>query len=124
MRGGARRDVPRGTSGKYFDGTVLPRLGVRDEVRAKTTLGEGGYIAEKVARGEVEIAFHNLTEILPVKGVTIVGPLPAELQKPTVCSGAVMKDAKNPREAQALLDYLSTAGRASFTDRGFTAPSP
>lgn len=124
MRGGARRDVPRGTSGKYFDGTVLPRLGVRDEVRAKTTLGEGGYIAEKVARGEVEIAFHNLTEILPVKGVTIVGPLPAELQKPTVYSGAVMKDAKNPREAQALLDYLSTAGRASFTDRGFTAPSP
>jgi molybdate transport system substrate-binding protein len=115
-------DPERGTSGKYFDGTVLTRLGVRDAVRAKTTLGEGGYIAEKVARGEVEIAFHNLTEILPVKGVTIVGPLPAELQKPTIYSGAVMKDAKNPREAQALLEYLSTTGRKSFTDRGFTAP--
>ena len=115
-------DPERGTSGRYFDATVLPRLGVRDEVRAKATLGEGGYIAEKVARGEVEIAFHNLTEILPVKGVTIVGALPKELQKPTIYSGAVMKDAKNPREAQSLLDYLSTTGRKSFTDRGFTAP--
>ena len=115
-------DPERGTSGKYFDGTVLPALGVRDEVRAKAKLGEGGYIAEKVASGEVEIAFHNLTEILPVKGVTIVGPLPAQLQKPTIYSGAVMKDARNPREAQALLDHLSTHGRKSFTDRGFTAP--
>ena len=115
-------DPERGTSGRYFDGTVLPALGVREQVRAKAKLGEGGYIAEKVASGEVEIAFHNLTEILPVKGVTIVGPLPASLQKPTVYSGAVMKDAKNPVEAQALLDYLSTHGRKSFTDRGFTAP--
>ena len=116
-------DPERGTSGKHFDETVLPRLGVRDQVRAKARLGEGGYIAEKVAQGEVEIAFHNLTEILPVEGVTLVGLIPAELQRSTVYSGAVMKSAKNPREAQALLDYLaSPAGRKAFLDRGFTAP--
>ena len=115
-------DPERGTSGKHFDETVLKRLDVRDQVRAKTTLGEGGYIAEKVARGEVEIAFHNLTEILPVEGVTLVGLIPAELQRATVYSGAVMKAAKNPREAQALLDYLAAQGRKSFLDRGFTAP--
>ena len=116
-------DPERGTSGKHFDETVLPRLGVRDAVRAKAKLGEGGYIAEKVAQGEVEIAFHNLTEILPVEGVTIVGLLPAELQRATIYSGAVMSSAKSPREAQALLDYLaSPEGRKSFLDRGFTAP--
>src|SRR5205823_378686 len=116
-------DPERGTSGKHFDQTVLPRLGIRDEVRAKTTLGEGGYIAEKVARGEVEIAFHNLTEILPVEGVTLVGLLPAELQRATVYSGAVLKGARAPAEAQALLDYLASAeGRKAFLDRGFTAP--
>lgn len=116
-------DPERGTSGKHFDETVLRRLGIRDAVRAKTTLGEGGYIAEKVARGEVEIAFHNLTEILPVDGVTIVGLLPAELQRATVYSGGVMKQARAPREAQALLDYLaSPEGRKAFLDRGFTAP--
>ena len=116
-------DPTRGTSGKHFDETVLPKLGMRDAVRAKATLGEGGFIAEKVARGEVEIAFHQITEMLPVAGVTIVGPLPPELQKHTVYTGAVMKSARNPREAQALLDYLvGAAGRKAFLDRGFTAP--
>jgi molybdate transport system substrate-binding protein len=116
-------DPTRGTSGKHFDESVLPKLGIRDAVRAKTTLGEGGFIAEKVARGEVEIAFHQMTEMLPVPGVTIVGPLPSELQKLTTYSGAVMKNARHPREAQALLDYLVSAeGRQAFLDRGFTAP--
>jgi molybdate transport system substrate-binding protein len=116
-------DPARGTSGKHFDESVLPKLGIRDAVRAKATLGEGGFIAEKVARGEVEIAFHQMTEMLPVPGVTIVGPLPPELQKQTVYSAAVMKNANNARDARALLDYLVSAeGRKAFLDRGFTAP--
>ena len=116
-------DPKRGTSGKHFDESVLPALGIRDEVRAKATLGEGGFIAEKVARGEVEIAFHQVTEMLPVKGIDIVGPLPASLQKTTIYSAVLMKAAKHPREAQALLDYLaSPAGRQAFLERGFTAP--
>jgi molybdate transport system substrate-binding protein len=116
-------DPKRGTSGKHFDEAVLPALGIRDEVRAKTIFGEGGFIADKVARGEAEIVIHQQTEILPVKGVTIVGPLPGALQKTTVYSGVVTKSAKHPREAQALLDYLvSPEGRKAFLDRGFTAP--
>lgn len=116
-------DPKRGTSGKHFDETVLPKLGIRDEVRAKAQLGEGGFIAEKVARGEVEIAFHQITEMLPVKGVTIVGSLPDALQKVTVYSGVVMKDAAHPAEARALLDYLaSPEGQSAFLERGFTRP--
>jgi molybdate transport system substrate-binding protein len=116
-------DPQRGTSGKHIDENVLPRLGIRDAVRAKATLGEGGFIAEKVARGEVDMALHQMTEMLPVKGVTIVGPLPGELQKLTVYSAAVMKKARNPGEAQALLEYLTSAeGRNAFLSRGFTAP--
>lgn len=116
-------DPTRGTSGKHFDEAVLPKLGIRDEVRAKTRFGEGGFIAEKVARGEVEMAFHQMTEMLPVPGITIVGPLPRELQKETVYSAVIMKGAKNPAGAQALLDYLVSAeGRKAFLDRGFTAP--
>jgi molybdate transport system substrate-binding protein len=71
----------------------------------------------------VEIAFHQMTEMIPVQGVTIVGPLPGELQKLTVYSGAVMKNARHPKEAQALLDYLVSAdGREAFLSRGFTSP--
>ncbi|HSN21776.1 MAG TPA: molybdate ABC transporter substrate-binding protein [Usitatibacter sp.] len=116
-------DPTIGTSGRNFDEVVLPKLGIRDEVRAKAVFGEGGYIAEKVARGEVEIAFHNVTEILPVQGITVAGLLPAELQQPIVYSGAVMKAARNAEAARSLLDYLVTdEGRKPFLDRGFTAP--
>ena len=116
-------DPERGSSGKYFDTVVLPKLGMRDEVRAKAKLGEGGSTADKVASGEAEIAFQNVSELMTVKGVKVVGLLPAELQSPIVYSGAVMKDAKNPKEAQALLDHLaSPAGRKAFLDRGFAAP--
>lgn len=116
-------DPARGTSGKHFDEAVLPKLGIRDEVRAKTAFGEGGFIAEKVARGEVEMAFHQMTEMLPVQGITIVGPLPAALQKETVYSAVLMMGARNPAQAQALVDYLVSAeGRKAFLDRGFSAP--
>jgi molybdenum ABC transporter, periplasmic molybdate-binding protein len=116
-------DPTRGTSGKHFDESVLPALGIRDEVRRKAVLGEGGYIAEKVARGEVDIAFHQMTEMLPVAGVTVVGPLPKELNKVTVYAASVMKAAKHPEEAKGLIDFLvSPEGRKAFLDRGFSAP--
>ena len=116
-------DPTRGTSGKHFDESVLPALGIRDEVRKKAVLGEGGYIAEKVARGEVDIAFHQMTEMYPVQGVTVVGPLPKELNKVTVYAASVMKGAKNPEAARALIDYLvSPEGRKAFLDKGFSAP--
>ena len=116
-------DPERGTSGKHFDELVLGKLGIRDAVRAKATLGEGGYISEKVAKGEVELAVHNVTEILPVSGVTLAGTLPAELQKSTIYAGAIMKGSTQRQAALALLDYLtSPAGRKPFLDRGFTVP--
>jgi molybdate transport system substrate-binding protein len=118
-------DPTLGSSGKHFDESVLPALGIRDAVRAKAVLGKGGSVAEKVAQGEAEIAFQNVTELLPVAGTTMIGLLPAELQKPITYSGAVLKSAKNPALSQSLLDYLvSPGGRQSFLDRGFTAPPP
>ncbi|MBI3367168.1 MAG: substrate-binding domain-containing protein [Burkholderiales bacterium] len=113
-------DPSRGTSGKHFDEVVLPKLGLRDAVRAKAVLGQGGMIAEKVASGEVEIAFQQMTELLPVAGVTIAGVLPPSLQKDTVYSAAVMKASTSTAEATALLDMLSSAeARAVFRAKGF-----
>ena len=116
-------DPNKGTSGKHLDEVVLPRLAIRDAVRAKATLGEGGMIAEKVARGEVEIALQQMTELLPVAGVTVAGYLPPSLQKTTVYSGAMMKIATSPVEAASLLQFLATGeGRKLFLAKGFTAP--
>jgi len=116
-------DPTRGTSGKHFDEAVLPALGIRDDVRAKAKLGQGGSVAEKVAAGEADIGFQQITELLPVKGVTVLGPIPDALQKRTTYSVVLAKSAAHPAEARALLDYLASgAGRQAFLDRGFTAP--
>jgi molybdate transport system substrate-binding protein len=116
-------DPTRGTSGKHFDEEVLPALGIRDAVRAKAKLGQGGSVAEKVAAGEADIGFQQITELLPVKGVTVLGPIPESLQKRTIYSAVLARSPAHAAEARALLDYLaSPAGRQPFLDRGFTAP--
>ena len=115
-------DPTRGTSGKHFDEVVLPRLGIRDAVRAKAVLGEGGMIAEKVARGEVDIAFQQMTELLPVAGVQVAGALPPSLQKTTVYSAALMKAAAAPAEAAELLAYLVAGdARLVLMAKGFSS---
>ena len=77
-----------GTSGLYFE-TVLGRLGITDVMRDKIVLGPSGRIAELVARGESEMAVQQIPELLPVKCVQYVGPLPAELQLCTVFAAGV-----------------------------------
>jgi len=112
-------DPARGTSGKHLAG-VFEQLGIVEALKPKTTLGSGGYVVEPVGRGEIELGIHQITEILPVKGVKLVGPLPAALQKETVYVGAVTAGARSPAEAQAFLAFLRTPeARALFAARGF-----
>lgn len=112
-------DPTRGTSGKHLAG-VFERLGIAEAIKPKTTLGSGGYVVEPVGKGQIELGIHQITEILPVPGVKLVGPLPAPLQKETIYVGAVTKTARNPKEAQDFLTYLRTAEvRALFAEKGF-----
>jgi molybdate transport system substrate-binding protein len=64
-----------GSSGIYVEG-LLARLGIADQVNAKAVLVHGGAVADHVADGEAEIGIHQISEILPVAGVRLVGPLP------------------------------------------------
>lgn len=116
-------DPARGTSGRQVDEVVLPRLGIRDAVRAKTVLGQGGMIAEKVASGEADLALQQMTELLPVRGIQVAGPLPPSLQKVTIYAGGVRTGAAAPREAAAFLAFLgSSQARTVFEATGFGAP--
>jgi len=94
------------TSGIYF-ASLLQRLGIADAVKSKTVLRQGGgYVAEIVARGEAELAVHQISEIIPVKGATLVGPLPRELQKVTVYSAALPTRAAATEPAKALVEFM------------------
>lgn len=87
---------------------------------SELTVYSGGYVVESVGRGEIEIGVHQITEILPVKGVKLVGPLPAPLQKETVYVGATAASARHPEQARAFLAFLrAPETRVMFARKGF-----
>jgi len=111
-----------GSSGIYFD-ALLDRLGIADAIRAKATLKQGGYVAELVANGDAEIAVHQISEIVPVKGATLVGPLPAEIQNTTVYAAGVGSAATDSAAAKALIDHLAgPAAAAVLKTKGMEKP--
>ncbi len=112
----------KGTSGKHFS-EVLKRLGIAEQMKPKTILGESGFIVEPVARGEIEIGIQQITEILPVKGVKLVGPLPASLQKTTIYIAAL---GAHSHATAAARDFILTLrgveAKETFKQKGFTVP--
>jgi len=109
-----------GSSGIYVAG-LLKKLGIADEIKPKERLQAGGYVAEKVAKGEAEIAIHQISEILPVKGATLAGPLPEAIQNYTVYAAGLSATASDPKAAQAWIDYLNAAA-AAIESRGMSTP--
>jgi molybdate transport system substrate-binding protein len=95
-----------GSSGIYVAG-LLKRLGIADEVNAKAVLVQGGAVADRVADGEAEIGVHQISEILPVAGVTLVGPLPADIQNFTVYAAGVGATAKDAAAAKDFVRFLT-----------------
>ena len=106
------------TSGIHFK-SVLERLGIADAVRPKTQLVPGGYPAEKVASGEAELVVHQISEIVPVKGVVMVGPLPGDLQKITVYSAGLAARSHQGALGRAFMEFLARpAFRPKFAAAG------
>ena len=111
-----------GTSGKHF-AAVLARLGIEAQIKPKAVLVPGGYAAERVAKGEADMVVHQISEILPVQGVRLVGPLPAELQLYTTYTAGLMSGTPNAEAARAWMRYLAgPAGRKSLAERGLEIP--
>src|SRR5256885_10206984 len=115
-------DPKVGTSGKHV-AEVLSRLGILEEINRKATLGQGGYIVEPVGRGEIELGIHQISEILPVKGVKLAGPLPPELQKYTTYVAAPVLDSQKRPAVDAFIAHLSAPeARARLAASGYTPP--
>ena len=112
-------DPKVGTSGKHV-AEILQRLGIAEQVNRKATFGQGGTITEPVGRGEIELGIHQISEILPVKGVKLVGELPRELQKYTVYVAVPVADSRLVRD---FIDHLSgPQARKRLAQAGYTAP--
>ncbi len=107
-----------GTSGIHF-ASVLQRLGIADAVKDKAVLWPGGFAAEAVLKGQAELVVHQISEILPVKGVKLVGPLPKDLQKITTYSAGLAATSATPDAARTFIAYLARPEfRAKFAAAG------
>jgi molybdate transport system substrate-binding protein len=112
-----------GSSGIYVAG-LLDRLGIAAEVKPKAKLKQGGYVADLIKSGEAELGIHQISEIVPVKEVTLVGPLPAEIQNYTTYAAGVGASAKDSEAAKALIKVLSGPSAAAvLKEKGMDRPS-
>jgi molybdate transport system substrate-binding protein len=115
----------RSPSGMHF-ARVLERLGIAEEMKGKLKLHDGtSFNAEFVARGESEIAIQQISEILPVKGVELAGPLPGDLQLTTVYATGIGTAAKDQRAVKELIGFLtSPAAAAVIKAKGMEPVTP
>ena len=116
-------------SGTFLSTTLFPKLGVADRVAGKSRKvrgpPSGEPVAAVVARGEAEIGFQQVSELIHVPGITYVGPIPAELQPGFSFAGVITKNAQQPEAASALLRFLSSPDAApAILKAGLAPPTP
>ncbi len=106
-------------SGVYVSTEMFAKLGIADEMKDKARKIPATPVGEIVAHGDAEIGFQQFSELKPVQGIDIVGPLPNELQKVTVFSAGIATVSKEPDAGKALIKFLaSPAARAEIVKSG------
>ena len=116
--------VSDSASGVYISTQMYSKLGVEEQVKDKSRTIPAEPVGKVVARGDAEIGFQQLSELKPIKGITIVGPIPAEAQKVTVFSAGIVKGAQNEQGAQDLIRFLaSDAAHATIRESGLEPAS-
>jgi molybdate transport system substrate-binding protein len=99
-------------SGRFILETLLPKLGIADQVMTKTRKvrgpPSGEPVAAVVARGDAEIGLQDVSELTHVPGIMYVGPIPAELDRHSTYAAVITTQAKAPEAVKALIQLLSS----------------
>jgi molybdate transport system substrate-binding protein len=97
-----------GPSGVYL-AALFQRMGIADQIKDKVKIGAPGVpIGEIIARGEAEIGFQQVSELLPVAGINYIGPLPQDIQQITVFASGIHTAATQADAAKALVKFLTS----------------
>src|SRR5882757_1440867 len=110
--------------GVYVSTEMFQKLGIAEEMKDKARKIPATPVGEIVAHGDAEIGFQQISELKPVQGIDIVGPLPAEVQKITVFSAGVSSTSKEPDAAKALIKFLGSAQAAPVLVKSGLDPIP
>ena len=104
-----------GPSGVYL-ARLFERMGIAEAIASKVKRVKGVPAGESVACGEAELGFQQMSELLPVEGLDIIGPLPAEVQEITLFSAALHTRSPHRENARALIDHLCGPAAASIIE--------
>lgn len=108
----------QGASGMYF-ASLIKRLGLDEEVRAKAVVLAEGLTGELVAKGEVELAVQQMSELMQVSGINIFAKLPPAVQQSTVFSAGLFKGSAQKTAIQSLIAFLQTSdAKRAFKQQG------
>jgi molybdate transport system substrate-binding protein len=102
---------------------VVVKLGVADQLRPKMTNVRGMPVGMGAAKGDVEIAIHQIAELMPVPGIDIVGDLPAELNITIIYGTGLTTMARQPEAAKELVKYLSLPSSAPVIKKNGMDPA-
>ena len=96
-------------SGEYITTELYQRLGIADQVKNKSHLvGGGERVGPLIARGDLEIGFQQMSELLPVPGIAHITPLPPEVQKVSVFSAGVAATSRDIKLTQSVIQFLAS----------------
>lgn len=111
-------------SGEYVTKELYQRLGIADQMLPKSRfVGGGERVGAVIARGEVEIGFQQMSELLPVQGIAHITPLPPELQKVSAFSAGVAATTRDAALAQSVIRFLASAEAAEAIRRTGLEPT-
>jgi molybdate transport system substrate-binding protein len=111
----------RGGSGT-ISANIMEKLGIADQLKAKTRFIDGIPVAEVVAKGEVEIGLQQINVIIPVKGADYVGPLPKDLQETVKFAAATLAVSKQPEATKAFLKFIASPEAAPLLRKSGMEP--
>lgn len=107
-----------GISGMYMP-ILFDKLGIAAAIAPKAVIPTSGSVGEAVARGEAEIGLQQVSELLPVPHIKVIGPLPDDVQRVTVFSAGAFADAVEPRAARMLAEqFTDDTARTLYTSKG------
>lgn len=112
-----------GPSGFYI-AELFNKMGIADQIKDKVKQPESGVqIGDLMARGEVDLGFQQVSELLHVKGIDFLGPLPAEIQNVTVFSAGLHVSARAPEEGKGLIKFLTGTEAAAIIKKSGLEPA-
>jgi molybdate transport system substrate-binding protein len=109
-------------SGEYLSRELFPKLGIADALKAKSQRIDRERVGAVIARGEAEIGFQQISELLPIAGIDYVGPLPPAVQRITVISAGVAAHSKHPEAARAFIRFLASPNAAGAVAKSGLEP--